>query len=58
MSTLEKGDLVTASDLGERFGVSAGTIRSWYRRGLIPGIRISKTTLRFSLREVIAALRS
>lgn len=50
--------LVTAERIGDRFGVSVGTVNAWVRKRLIPFVRVTRKTVRFSLAEVEAALRS
>ena len=50
--------LVTAERIADRFGVSVGTVNAWVRKRLIPFVRVTRKTVRFSLAEVEAALRS
>jgi excisionase family DNA binding protein len=51
-------DLLTKVELAERLGVKPGTILVWYRRGRIPGRRLSHKVLRFRLADVVAALEA
>ncbi len=47
----------TASELSHLLKVSPRTILAWYRRGLIPGVRPTGSTVRFVADEVVAALK-
>ena len=49
--------LESASEIGEKVGVAADTIRLWARRGWIPAVRISTKVVRFEWTAVLAALR-
>jgi excisionase family DNA binding protein len=51
------GDLLTTSQLAERLQVSKDTILGWARSGVIPEIRISAKVRRFSLDDVVKAIR-
>ena len=50
-------DLLTAEQLADRLGVKPGTIRNWFRAGLIPAIRLSPKVIRFNLVEVVGSLQ-
>ncbi len=49
-------DLLNAADLAQRLGLKPDTVRDWYRRGRIPGLKLSPKVLRFDLAAVLAAL--
>jgi excisionase family DNA binding protein len=51
-------DLMTAAEIGERLGVTAGTVLKWHRDGRIPCRKLSHKVLRFRLSEVVEALES
>jgi predicted site-specific integrase-resolvase len=53
-----RDDLLTAQDLAHHFGVKPKTILDWHRKGRIPARRLSHKILRFSLRDVLAALEA
>ena len=55
----EKTDpgLLTAGDLAKRLRVSPETVAKWARRGLIPEIKISRSTRRFDWDAVVRALK-
>lgn len=48
---------VTANELAEILGVGHRTVLMYRQIGRIPGIRLSGTTVRFDLDEVLAALK-
>ena len=50
--------LVTAERVADHFGVSVGTVNAWVRKRLIPFVRVTRKTVRFSIAEVETALRS
>ncbi len=52
------GELLTITELGERLRIHPDTLRGMYRRGQIPGLRISYRTLRFDYEKVIDALET
>jgi excisionase family DNA binding protein len=45
-------DLLTAREVGERFGVSTETILRWTRRGDLPGFRMPGGALRYREAEL------
>jgi len=49
--------LLKSEALAARLGVTAGTVRSWVRHGLIPYLRAGKRPLLFDLEAVLEALR-
>ena len=49
--------IVNGLRLAELLSVSPETIRAWRQRGIIPGIQINATTIRYDVRDVIAALK-
>lgn len=46
--------LLAARDVAVRFGVSVETVLRWYRRGLLPGVRLASNVLRFDEADVAA----
>ena len=50
--------MMTAAELAERLQVKPETILGWHRTGRIPGRRLTRKVLRFSLPDVMAALDS
>jgi hypothetical protein len=54
----EPDKFITIEELSKHFAISTSTIRSWYRRGLIPKETYFKVggTYRFNLPKVVAAL--
>lgn len=48
--------LLTADDLAEILAVRPITVLGWYRKGVIPGIRLGHKIIRFNLTEVVNAL--
>jgi excisionase family DNA binding protein len=50
-------DLLTAAELAERLRIKPSTILMWHRSGRIPSVRLSHKVLRFSLPDVVAALK-
>jgi excisionase family DNA binding protein len=52
-----RDDLLTSAELADRLRVKPSTILEWQRSGRIPSIRLSHKVLRFSLAEVLAALK-
>ena len=51
-----RDELLTAQELAGHLGVKPATVLGWHRQGKIPGRRLSHKVLRFSLRDVLAAL--
>ncbi len=49
---------LTAQQLAERIGISAGQVRALAREGRIPEIVVGKNTRRYDLDAVIAALKT
>lgn len=47
MAELECLSLLTAAELGERFGVTAATIGRWRREGRLEGIEITRRCIRY-----------
>jgi excisionase family DNA binding protein len=47
----------TASELSQLLKVSPRTILAWHRRGLIPGVQPTGSTVRFIADDVVAALK-
>jgi predicted site-specific integrase-resolvase len=58
MPTVERTDLLTATELAKWIGVKPETIFGWHRKGRIPARRLSHKVLRFCLSEVIEALEN
>jgi predicted site-specific integrase-resolvase len=58
METIRSDDLMTAKELADHLGVKPGTILGWHRQGKIPTRKLSHKVLRFSLRDVLAALEA
>ena len=50
-------ELLTAEELADQLRVQPGTVRQWYRRGLIPAVRLTPKVIRYNLPSVIDALR-
>ena len=48
--------LLTAADLAARLGIRPATVHEWYRKGRIPGRKLSPKVLRFDLADVLAKL--
>ncbi len=57
MNTEASKRLVTPKELAQILGVSERTVLSYRRIGLIPGIQLSQTTIRFDLDEVLEVLK-
>ena len=57
MNTEASKRFVTAKELAEVLGVGHRTVLDYCRYGRIPGIRLSGTTVRFDLDEVLAVLK-
>ena len=55
---MRNDSLVTADRVADHFGVSVGTVNAWVRKRLIPFVRVTRKTVRFSIAEVETALRS
>lgn len=49
--------LLIASEVAERFFVNKKTVQAWARRGSLPCIKLSTSTLRFRVEDVEHALR-
>ncbi len=49
---------LTARQLAERIGISAGQVRALAREGRIPEIVVGKNTRRYDLDAVVAALKT
>lgn len=49
---------LNSQQLAKRYGVTAETVRTWHRRGLIPAMRATRKPLLFDTVEVDAALRA
>jgi hypothetical protein len=58
MPAVPSTKLLDPSAVGKAIGVSDWTVRELFRKGIIPGIRITNKALRFDLAEVIAALKA
>jgi predicted site-specific integrase-resolvase len=43
---------LSAEDIAPRFGVKVDTIKSWYRRGILTGVKIGPKILRFRPSDV------
>jgi excisionase family DNA binding protein len=52
-----RDDLLTAAELADRLQVKPDTVLGWHRSGRIPSIRLSHKVLRFSLSDVLVALK-
>lgn len=52
-----KSDLVPASVIAERWGVSLQTVNHWVRQGRIPCLRPTRKVIRFDVDAVDAALQ-
>ena len=50
------GLLSTESEVALALGENERTIRSWYHRHIIPGLRLGHRTVRFKLPDVLDAL--
>ena len=48
--------LETAVGISRRVGVKPSTVLRWRREGKIPGVRLSRATIRFRLDDVVKAL--
>jgi hypothetical protein len=58
MKTAEQGvKLLDASGTGEVLGVQERVVRELWRTGIIPGIKVTRQAVRFSLADVISALK-
>ena len=55
---MQKSELLTAEELGERLKLSPNTIRAWSRHRRIPTVWLSSTTRRFDYDEVLKSLRT
>jgi hypothetical protein len=53
-----RDELLAARELATHLGVRPGTVLGWHRQGKIPSRRLSHKVLRFSLRDVLAALEA
>lgn len=49
-------ELLTATELAKRFGVSVGTVRLWVRDRRVPVVRPTRGTIRFDLDAVQEAV--
>lgn len=58
MKTAENTELVKPSALAKLLGVTPVTIRKWAHAGLIPCVKIGTRIIRYSVAEVMTALRS
>ena len=47
----KKSGLIKTTQAAEKFDVKPATIRNWYKRGLLPAIKIGKT-IRFKEEDV------
>jgi hypothetical protein len=56
MSERHTDSLLTAVALAARLGIRPATVLEWYRKGRIPGRRLSPKVLRFDLADVLARL--
>lgn len=52
-----RNTLVDSATLAHRYGVTAETVRAWFRRGWIPAYRAGRKPLLFCPSEVDQALR-
>jgi excisionase family DNA binding protein len=50
------GRLLRTRDVADRLGVSPETVLRWWRRGELPGYRLSSNVLRFAEADVDAYL--
>jgi excisionase family DNA binding protein len=50
-------EIVGAAELARRLGVTPATVRTWQRRGWIPGLRAGRRPLLFDFDEVKETLR-
>ena len=55
---MSDADLLTAAQVAERLQIKTETILVWYRKGRIPGHRLSHRTLRFRFADVFTALEA
>jgi hypothetical protein len=58
MPAVHSTKLIDQRAVGKAIGVSAWTVIELYKKGIIPGYRITKKALRFDLAECIAALKA
>lgn len=49
--------LVDASEIARLYGVKHSTVLRWYRDGRIPGVRISRKTIRFDADQVSESIK-
>jgi hypothetical protein len=50
-------ELQRAGDVAQAIGVRPATVLMWARQGRIPRVRVSPRCVRFSLRDVLRALK-
>jgi predicted site-specific integrase-resolvase len=55
--SLTMPQLLKGRELAEHLRISTATVREWTKDGLIPVLRIRSNVLRYSLPDVLAALR-
>ena len=48
---------LSAGELGDILGVNLNTVLVWARKGIIPCLRLSRSVIRFDMKEVESALR-
>jgi hypothetical protein len=58
MKTVQNVKLVDEHAVAEALGIRPRVVLELRRRGIIPGYKISRRTLRFDLDECVAALKS
>jgi len=54
----EQEGLITIDELAQRLKIHTVTLRGFYRRGVIPGLKIGHRTLRFDYQAVLAAFQA
>ncbi len=55
---MEMDEVLTAEEMAGHLSVKPETITRWARQGLIPVCRLTTKTLRFDVKQVMAALRA
>jgi hypothetical protein len=58
MAVVASTKLLKSEAIGKAVGISVWTVHELYKKGIIPGIKVTRRALRFDLQDVLRALKA